>query len=29
MEFQKQMSDTVMDFIRINNLILETDYYEQ
>ena len=28
-EFQKQMSDTVMDFIRINNLILETDYYEQ
>jgi arylsulfatase A-like enzyme len=28
MEFQKQMSDTVMDFIRINNLILETDYYK-
>ena len=28
-EFQKQMSDTVMEFIRINNLILETDYYKQ
>jgi hypothetical protein len=27
-EFQNQMSNTVMDFIRINNLILETDYYK-
>jgi phosphoglycerol transferase MdoB-like AlkP superfamily enzyme len=28
-EFQNQMSNTVMDFIRINNLILETDYYKK
>lgn len=26
-EWQAEMSETVLDFIRINNLILETDYY--
>jgi hypothetical protein len=26
-EFRKEMSDTLMEFIRINNLILESDYY--
>jgi hypothetical protein len=28
-EFQAKMSDTVMDFVRINNLILNTDYYKR
>ena len=27
-EFQAEMADRVADFIRINNLILETDYYK-
>ena len=27
-ELQEQMSETVAEFIRINNLILETDYYK-
>jgi hypothetical protein len=28
-EFCQQMSDIVMDFVRINNLILNTDYYKK
>ena len=28
-EFLNRMSDIVMDFVRINNLILNTDYYKQ
>jgi phosphoglycerol transferase MdoB-like AlkP superfamily enzyme len=28
-EFCQQMSEIVMDFVRINNLILNTDYYKQ
>ena len=28
-EFQKEMADTVQEFIRINNLILEADYYQK
>ncbi len=27
-DFQKEMADTVQTFIRINNLILESDYYQ-
>lgn len=28
-EFQKEMADKVQEFIRINNLILEADYYQE
>jgi hypothetical protein len=28
-EFCQQMSEIVMDFVRINNLILNTDYYKE
>ena len=28
-EFQKEMADRVQEFIRINNLILEADYYQE
>ena len=28
-ELQKEMTETVQEFIRINNLILETDYYKE
>ena len=28
-EFQKEMADQVQEFIRINNLILEADYYQE
>ena len=28
-ELQKEMADTVQEFIRINNLILDTDYYRK
>ena len=28
-EFQKEMADTVQEFITINNLILESDYYQE
>jgi len=28
-EFRKEMNQTVQEFIRINNLILETDYYQE
>ena len=28
-EFQKEMADEVQEFIRINNLILEADYYQE
>ncbi len=28
-EFQKEMADKVQEFIRINNLILDADYYQQ
>ena len=27
-EFQQKMAETVQEFIRINNLILEADYYQ-
>jgi len=28
-DFQKEMADTVQEFIRINNLILDADYYQE
>ena len=28
-EFQKEMADTVQEFITINNLLLESDYYQE
>ena len=28
-EFQEQMSDRVEEFVAINNLILDTDYYKE
>ncbi len=28
-EVQKQMADTVQEFVRVNNLILDTDYYKK
>ena len=28
-EFQKEMANTVQEFITINNLILESDYYQE